>query len=445
MSRKQRKHIRGRRGEAFLQIVRGIDRAHILCVSLDVSKYFHLVMMHNAYGEIVLPSFEINIFRAGFEHLCQAIDETAERIAAQVTLIGLEPTGHYFENLARHLHARYRHVYLINSLAVKENRAQQMMHYEKTDEIDVAAIGDLLCRGEGTPYRPIQGIYLEMQHIDRVRVAKLKMRSALKNQIIGHLDRIFPGMLITDKAAQKRHPPLFTTPFWSCQMAQDLVRVCPDPRRLSRMTPQELILAFHERGYRMGPKWAAKIIAFAQQTLHPDPEIIAVRSQLLQRDLTLPEQIERHIAELEERLCTRLAQTPGHIWARLKGVSPIQAASLMAAMGDPSHYDYAAQVFRRSGLVSGRNDSGTRQKKGKGKRVTKVGDVYLRRAPINLVETLSLHQPTLDHYRRRLKGVKAHPGIARVATVRKAVGILFAILRDRRIDGLRVKKESDPM
>jgi len=351
MSRKQRKHIRGKRGEAFLRIVRGIDRARILCVSLDISKYFHVVMMHNAYGEIETPSFEIDIFRSGFEYLCQVIDETAARIDAQVVLIGMEPTGHYFENIARHLRARYEHVYLINSLAVKENRKQTMMHFEKTDEEDAAAIGDLLARGEGTPYRPVRGVYLEMQHLDRVRVAKLKMRSALKNQIIGHLDRIFPGMIITHKPAQKRRRPLFTTSFWACQMAQDLVRVCPDPRRLSQMTPQDLIEAFHARGYRMGPKWAVKIIAFAQQTLHPDPELIAVRSQLLQRDLAFLEQLDTAIAQLEERLCTLLAQTPGHIWTRLKGVSPIQAASVMAAMGDPSYYDYAAQVFRRSGLV----------------------------------------------------------------------------------------------
>jgi transposase len=442
MSRKQRKHIRGKRGEAFLQMVRGVDRARILCVSLDVSKYFHLVTMHNAYGEIVSPSFEIDIFRSGFEHLCQAIDETAARIGAEVVLIGMEPTGHYFENIARHLRARYEHVYLINSLAVKENRAQKMMHYQKTDEEDAAAIGDLLCRGEGTPYRPIKDVYLEMQHIDRVRVAKLRMRSALKNQIIGHLDRIFPGMIITHKEARKRHPPLFTTPFWACQMAQHLVRVCPDPRRLSQMTLQELSDAFHARGYRMGPYWAAKIIAFAQQTLHPDPEVIAVRNPLLQRDLTLLEQIEGCIAALEDHLLALLPQTPGHIWARLKGVSSIQAASLMAAMGDPSHYNYAAQVFCRSGLVSGRNDSGTRQKKGKGKHVTKVGDVYLRRALINLVETLSLHQPTLGHYRRRLKDAKPHPGVARVATVRKAVGILFAIQRDQRIANLLVKEDA---
>ena len=55
-------------------VVRGIDRARILCVSPDISKYFYLVMMHNAYGEIVTPSFEIDIFRSGFEHLCQVID-----------------------------------------------------------------------------------------------------------------------------------------------------------------------------------------------------------------------------------------------------------------------------------------------------------------------------------------------------------------------------------
>jgi transposase len=441
MSRKQRKHIRGKRGESFLQIVRDVDRARILCVSLDISKYFHVVMMHNAYGEIVTPSFEIDIFHSGFEHLCRTIDETAARLEAEVVLIGMEPTGHYFENIARHLHARYAHVYLVNSLAVKENRGQKLMHREKTDEEDAAAIGDLLCRGEGTRYRPAQGIYLEMQHVDRVRIAKLKMRSALKNQILGHLDRIFPGMIISHKAAQQRYSPLFTTSFWSCQMAHNLVHVCPDPRQLSQMTPQALIDAFHEQGYRMGPRWAAKIIAFAQQTLHPDPDVIAVRSPLLQRDLALLEQVEGHINLLEERLCALLCLTPGHIWTRLKGVSSIQVASLVAAMGDPAHYDYAAQVFRRSGLVSGRNDSGTRQRKGKGKHVTKVGDVYLRRALINRVETLSLHQPTLGDYRQRLKGIKPHPGVARVATVRKATGILFAIQRDQCINDLRIKKE----
>ena len=47
----------------------------------------------------------------------------------------------------------------------------------------------------------------------------------------------------------------------------------------------------------------------------------------------------------------------------------------------------------------------------------------------------------LGDYRSRLKDVKPHPGVARVATVRKANGILFAIQRDQRINDLRIKKE----
>jgi hypothetical protein len=116
----------------------------------------------------------------------------------------MEPTGHYFENLARHLHHDHRSprpVTLINSFAVSINRDQQMMHREKDDEIDVAAIGDLLRRGEGTPFQPINGLYLEMQHLARVRLSKVKIRTALKNQIVGHLDRIFPGLVIQGKVA----------------------------------------------------------------------------------------------------------------------------------------------------------------------------------------------------------------------------------------------------
>ena len=114
-------------------------------------------------------------------------------------------------------------------------------------------------------------------------------------------------------------------------------------------------------------------------------------------------------------------------------------AELAAAIGDPDHYTHAKQVFRRSGLVSGRNDSGTRKRQGKGKRVTKAGDVYLRRSLIGAVSTLMLHQPVLYRYYTELKLSKP-AGVARVATARRAMGILWAIQRDQRSDSLCFKK-----
>ncbi len=128
MSNKKQTHLRGERGQRFANQIRGIALEQIVCVSVDISKYFHVVMIHNALGEIMTTTFEIDIFRTGFEQLCQAIEGAIAQSQAQVVLVGMEPTSHYFENLARHLHQRPQPVTLINSYAVSQNRQQQMMH-----------------------------------------------------------------------------------------------------------------------------------------------------------------------------------------------------------------------------------------------------------------------------------------------------------------------------
>jgi len=439
MSRKNKTHIRGERGQAFADKIRGIDQEQVLCVSLDISKYFQVVIIHNALGEIVAPTFEIDIFKTGFEKLCQAIDEAIEQTDAQLVLLGMEPTGHYFENLARHLRQRPQAVTLINSYAVSQNRQQQMMQREKDDPIDASAIGDLLRRGEGSSYQPLQGIYLELQQLDRARLSKIKMRTMLKNQIIGHLDRIFPGLVIIGNAARERYTPMFATDFWECQTMQHLIRVCPDPRQLAAMSPKELIAAFQAHYFNMGPKTAAKIITYTQKVLLPDPEVIAIRSELLQHDLFLLDVLEEQIVAMENRLVDLVAQTPYQIWTKLKGLSNIQVARLAASIGDPDHYTHAKQIFRRSGLVSGRNDSGIRQKQGKGSKIVKTGDVHLRRALLDAIHTFILHQPVLFSYYAKLKLSKPDL-VARVATARRANGILWATLRDQYSNTLVYKR-----
>jgi len=430
MSKKNSVHLRGERGQAFADLIRGVPPEHILCVSVDISKYFHVAMMHNGLGEIVMPTFEVDIYQSGFDQLCQKIEQAQADTQARVVLVGMEPTSHYFENLAQHLLHRSQPVRLINSYSVKQNREQQLMRREKTDQIDVAAIGDLLRRGEGTPYRPPQGVYLQLQQLGRVRLGKIKIEGMLKNQILGHLDRIFPGLVLLGEPAKERYTPLFDVNFWQCQTLQALIRICPNPHQLVAMSPDQLVQAFHHQKCRMGPAMAAKIIAQAHKTLLPNPELAAIRCELLQHDLALLETLQAHVTQLEQRLIELVAQTPYQVWTKLKGMSPVQAASLAAALGDPAHYTEAAQVFRRSGLVSGRNDSGNHQRKGKGAPILKTGDIYLRRSLMNAVATLILHQPVLFRYYKQLSLTKP-AGVARVATARKTIGILWAAQRDQ--------------
>lgn len=220
---------------------------------------------------------------------------------------------------------------------------------------------------------------------------------------------------------------------------QHLIRVCPDPRQLAAMSTTDLIAAFHAHNFKMGPKTAAKIISYTQKVLLPDPEVIAIRSELLHHDLILLEAVEKRVAVMEDRLVDLVAQTPYQIWTKLKGLSDLQVARLAASIGNPEHYTHAKQVFRRSGLVSGRNDSGVRQNQGKGNKIVKTGDVHLRRALLDAIYSLILHQPVLFSYYAKLKLSKPDL-VARVATARRATGILWATLRDQHSTSLVYKR-----
>lgn len=427
---KHRKHLQGARGQAFLKLIRGVPPERIVCVSIDVHKYYHEVLIHNGYGEILGPRFEIDIFRSGFDELCSVIDTTLEETEAQVLLIGMEPTSHYFENLAQHLQERYPLVRMVNGSAVQQNRGQRMLRAEKSDEIDLCSIGDLVLRNECFPYRPLRGHHLRLQHWVRYRQAKVKARTALKNQIIGHLDRIFPGLVQPSRRASRGDPLLFRS-FWTCQTAQRLIQICPNPGELAQMERAELIRRFHSRGWRMGESTAARIVHFAQQVLVPDPEVIEARLPLLERDLSLLEVLDQMIAEVEKQIADHLARTEGQILTRIKGIGVLRSAAYVAGIGNPKHYEHAGQTFRRSGLISGSNDSGNHQRGGEGHPITKVGDPHLRGALVELTRGLCQWQPYFGDYRSRLEARGKHLGVATVATARKVNGVLFALMRDQ--------------
>lgn len=427
---KQKRHMQGARGEAFLALVRGVPQERILAVGIDVHKYFHQAGIHNGYGEVVEPGFRAGIFKADFDALCEVIDRAVETTQAEVVFIGMEPTGHYYENLAQHLLLRYPHVRLVNSYAVKQNRNQKMLPYEKTDEIDCSAIGDLLLRNECFPYQPLSGNYLHLQHWTRYREAKEKSRTALRNQIIGHLDRIFPGLVRPNQPVGAAPPQLFTS-IWKCQTAQRLIRLCPDPRRLAALEPVDLVELFQEHNHRLGMATAKHIVDFARQVLLPDPEAISARLPMLQCDLALLETLDTTIEHAEKQMAHYLAGTKGQILTQIKGIGTLRAAAYIAGIGDPDQYEHAGQTFRRSGLVSGRHDSGIHQRDGANSHITKVGDVHLRRGLVEITRGLCQWQPYFGRYRDRLMARGKHKGVATVATARKINGVLFALVRDQ--------------
>ena len=64
----------------------------------------------------------------------------------------------------------------------------------KTDAVDLAAIADLLVAGRGVPLGRTDAVMVELAGLVAHRARRVQVRSALKNQLLGQLDRCFPGV-----------------------------------------------------------------------------------------------------------------------------------------------------------------------------------------------------------------------------------------------------------
>ena len=268
------------------------------------------------------------------------------------------------------------------------------------------------------------------------------MITMAQNRIINTLDRLFPGLVLTKQSKKrKRYEALFRSSLWKTQTLQALIRICPDPNRLAEMTNSQLIDLFHAHDQRMGPKTATRIIAYAQKVLAPPSDMTDVYEQDLRRYLAdfdhHTAQIEKITAEMEQVV----QRTPYAILAECVGITPVMVAHLAGALDDPVRFPGASQVFRYSGFVSGRNDSGTKQLEGKGSAITKAGNIYVRRTLDQITGSCLLNQPVIRQYYHKL--LKTKPiGVARVACARRTTGILWATIRDQRSDKLVMREET---
>jgi hypothetical protein len=247
----------------------------------------------------------------------------------------------------------------------------------------------------------------------------------LKNQIVGHVDRLFPGLVISDRGLAKQLNPLFQD-LWEQKTPRHLLALCPDPYRLRQHSPQSLYELFQAMGYWMTRPYAAKIIAAVQALCLPDPALVAVRALALRRDLANLDPLEQQVADTEAEMVRYLDYTWG-FWLRTTGVDPVRLACLVATAGDMRQYESASQLFGRSGLHSGCNDSGTRQHRGQGRHIVKLGDRHLRRQLLRFTLSMVRRYPALRSYHAQLCQRGLSNTAAYIAVARKLTGIIYVI------------------
>jgi hypothetical protein len=109
--------------------------------------------------------------------------------------VGVEAAGHYHQRMiAAGVWPQGWQVLELNPAHVTAQRRVNGSRGGKTDRIDLTAIADLLLAGRGAPVIVGDAPLLELQAWVAHRRRRGEVRTATKNQLLGQLDRAFPGL-----------------------------------------------------------------------------------------------------------------------------------------------------------------------------------------------------------------------------------------------------------
>jgi transposase len=404
--------------ESFIGRIKGADPGQLLAVPIDVGKHSAAVMVCDFWGEMVVPPFDFELNERGFADFVVKLGRAeAERDASWVR-VGLEQAGHYHRPLQARLEAHGLEVTLFNPAQVNANRNQDLLRSLKSDAIDLAAMAELLIRGKGRRSSSGGGPIAMQSALTSHRARKVKVRSALKNQIQANLDLVFPGL-----------SGCFGT-ILRTKVGRVLLDEALTPERVRRLGTERLRRFCLNRGVILRRVKAQQIVDAAHVAFALPEAISQVHARLLAADVSLLQRLDSEICWAEAELAEILPQTPAAILTTIPLVGVVRASNYGGGVGDLTRFRNAAQVYRLSGLVPRLYESAG--KKRSATHISREGKVELREAIIDLGNALRQGHPGFARYAAELRGRGKPKGIVLCALGQRANRVAFAMMRDQR-------------
>jgi transposase len=383
-------------------------------VAVDVGKRSFAVSVSGADRRRLLGPVECAMTRPGLDRLVERVRAAVPGPDSPVR-VGVEAAGHYHQPLiaASSWPAGWQ-VRELNPAHVTEQRRVMGRRRVKTDAIDLEAITELLLAGRGQPVTDRGQVLGELAAWAGHRTRRVTTRTATKNQLLGQLDRAFPGLsLVLPDVLGTKAGRLVTEHF-------------ADPARLAALGPARLIRFAAARNLRLARPLAERLVAAARDAL-PTRDA-AVARQVLAADLALLAELDGHVLAAEAQLARLLPLTPFRTLTSVPGWGIVRAASYGAAVGEPARWPGPRQLYRAAGLSPMQYESAGRRRDGA---ISREGSVDLRRALIDLGIGLWLTDGPSKTYADRLRARGKRGGIITCALAHRANRIAYALVRDQ--------------
>jgi transposase len=383
-------------------------------VAVDVGKTSFAVSVSGADRRRLLGPIEVAMTRPALDRLVEQVRAVVPGPDSSVW-VGVEAAGHYHQPLiAPSSWPEGWQVRELNPAHVTEQRRVMGRRRVKTDAIDLEAITELLLAGRGQPVTDRQQVLGELAAWAAHRSRRVAARTATKNQLLGQLDRAFPGLTLA-------LPDVLGT-----KAGRLVAEYFPDPARLAALGPAGLIRFAAAHGLQLRQPLADRLVAAGRDAL-PTRDA-AVARQVLAADLILLADLDAQIAAAEAEMARLLPASPFRTLTSVPGWGVVRAGNYGAALGDPARWPGPRQVYRAAGLSPMQYESAGRRRDGA---ISREGSVALRRALIDLGIGPWHNDPASKTYAAALRARGKHGRIIACALARRANRIAYALIRDQ--------------
>ena len=374
-------------------------------VGIDVSKYKHDCFITNEAGEVIKDIFSFDNTGTGFKQFFDVMSSLGD---PEQIKVGFESTGHYMNNLMKHLSVKGYSFTVINPIIVARFRSSTTLRRIKTDTIDARLIALYLSTVDFKSYHLQVYHFPKLKSLTRMRDRLVKQRSLYLVMLTNQLDSVFPEFKEFFKDNLKS------------KTAQYVLHKYVIPNRIANMNVASYDnLRKLSKGHFSFAQFT-KLKELASSTIGCSSETDEL---LITSALDLYDKLDEEINIIESRIESIMNQLDSPTTS-IPGIGICSAATIIAEFGDLSRFANADKMLAYAGLDCGRSQSGTQDFKG---RMVKHGSGYLRQVLMNVAETSTIHIPSCyEYYHKKRNEGKAHR-VALSHLARKLVRLIYKL------------------
>lgn len=289
-------------------------------------------------GRVLQKSFSVSQSRDGFESFYQRILRAMKDHDKTEVLVGIEPTGHYWLNLAYFLEERGIPRVITNPMHVKRSKELDDNLQTKNDRKDALVIARLLKDGRFSYPRILKEKEAELRVGSTFRGKLTEELGSVKNMMIRWLDRYFPE---------------FTQVFPSFgKMALAVLECTPFPSDLHQKQPDEVLDIYRKVEGLKSPQRpkATQLIQVAVQSIGVTEGREMARFEIATL-VRRYHQLEQEIESITQTLVELVKTSVEYEWlTTVQGLGDTTIVDLLAEIGSFSHYKGSTPTNKTRGI-----------------------------------------------------------------------------------------------